>query len=267
MSAGGTFMAAIGGTESDEKAHPIPAHPVPAATVVHNIEYPTKLMNDLPRIISWADYSLHAHKKYEIPDARISPLRNDCKWIVRRIYRVVSLNNAIPKGYWKLVKNVTRLIFIVLSGVFAALQKTYDPDTADGSNIHIVTISSIFYNILIVFTVLITLDLLDLIYLGMNMVMRRTERNEVQRRLWDDYEEFLELKMNVFFSRGDRFDSGVDDARAAFQVIWGDYWIEATGGSGPWGAFRRFFILGEINRSILEKKYERKKFLPQSTKG
>lgn len=198
---------------------------------------------DLPRIDDWSRYIPYAHKRFYINNPRLPSMnRNKGKFCCRRIYRVITFDGVLSGAYVSTIKNENAILFAIGTAIITTAYKTFNPDTPSTANEHTLTAASIGLNLFVVFLVTAFIGFLRKMYTLSGCL--RSDEQDAQRALFDDYEKVLEAKMVVFSTRGNRFDSaGEIDAREAAQAIWSEQYNIISRCHGMPASLAQFFLL------------------------
>ena len=194
-----------------------------------------------PPMETWRDYHFNRHVKVYIPKPRLPPIRNKGKFTCRRIWRVVSMDGTLSDAYF----GVLHSEYTIIAAIFFAMVNSYlqytNSEAYSAADYESVLIHLIWKNIIIAMIVCIFVGFLKKMYLLTTSC--RTDKQDINRRIADDFEDDLKRKQEVFTSRAYRLDSADDtvDAREVMQALYSNQYYEITG-TGIGGVLNRFLM-------------------------
>lgn len=218
--------------------------------------------NDLPKIEDWSQYKFYKRKNYYIMNPRLPSMRTKpVKFCCRRIYRIVTLNGTISDAYISTIKNEMAILFAIAAGIASTVYKKFNPDTPPTESEHHLNTIAITTNILIIMIVFAGVGLAKDFY-NVTCIFR-TDKQDAQRALFDDYENQLKDEMVIFSTRSWRFDSaGEAGALEVAQAVWSEDYNRISRATGLPQSIAQFFLWesdslrGQLFKDVPSKKDE-----------
>lgn len=206
---------------------------------------------ELPVVDDWSKYNAYAQKTFYIMNPRLPSMnRNWSKFCCRRIYRLVTIDGTISEAYISTITNENAILFAIFAAVLSTAYKKLNPDSPPPENEHHLNTISIATNIFIVIVVFSMIGLAKRAY-SLSCAMR-SDKQDVQRALFNDYENKLKEKMVVFSTRSWRFDSADEaDAREVAQAVWSENYNVISRAYGFPATIAQFFLLESNSRREL----------------